>query len=502
MDSVLVVQMARMGDFMQTTPLLRGFQNDRRVAVLVDNRVADIAQKSSCADDVIGVDMGHIFSIIDSHSSADKQFDEMKSYFGELNNMIFDRVINVNHSSLSALLSLIPKSRQITGYRLKGGFCDIEPDKWFLFLNKMVKYRPLSPFNIADAFYYSAHTADTHPLHLGYELAGKERQKASAIFSELGIKEGDRVVAFQIGTNSPGRQWLAEYFAELALMIMQSKTHVILLGSSNDIGISETIRKIVEHHNPQLSAMLKNLVGRTVVTDIAPVLSKCKTLVSGDTGPMHIAAAVGCRVVALFLGPANLFETGPYGEGHFVLQPDITCCPCTDSDQCTYDFACSRKISPEKVFAVVKSIIYDEEFAYPSNGDIRFYKSEIDKWGVVYRSFLKEPLSEIDVQNLCYREMGKTIVDPEHELSTDRFECSVKDNIFLEDEKERLKRLILMFYNDPVSVQSALLDTSFTFWHPWIEWFAAAVKNNGSGSGEIFARGLYNGLKVLSKLGE
>ena len=94
-----------------------------------------------------------------------------------------------------------------------------------------------------------------------------------------------------------------------------------------------------------------NLAGRTSLLELAAVYRKAETVVTTDSGPMHLAAAVGKKVIALF-GPTDPVRTGPYGPGHTVIRSNLSCSPCLlkkcDSMQCMKD------ISPQQVLAAVE----------------------------------------------------------------------------------------------------------------------------------------------------
>ena len=90
-----------------------------------------------------------------------------------------------------------------------------------------------------------------------------------------------------------------------------------------------------------------NLAGRTSLKELAYLYSRCSVLVCTDTGPMHIAAAMGCRVVALF-GPTSPLRTGPYGTGHSVIRSGIDCSPCFKKE-CD-DTKCMKDITVDMVY--------------------------------------------------------------------------------------------------------------------------------------------------------
>lgn len=91
-----------------------------------------------------------------------------------------------------------------------------------------------------------------------------------------------------------------------------------------------------------------DLSGKTGIAEMGAVLKQCGMLISGDTGPMHIAAAVGTPVLALFYGTAYPWETGPYGPGHFIMFPDLPCAPCSNPDACE-GHRCKEMLTPDRV---------------------------------------------------------------------------------------------------------------------------------------------------------
>jgi heptosyltransferase-1 len=98
-----------------------------------------------------------------------------------------------------------------------------------------------------------------------------------------------------------------------------------------------------------------DLAGATTVGLLPALLSKASLLVTNDSGPMHISAAVGTPVVALF-GPTSAVRTGPYGAGHDVLTGKVPCSPCfSRTCQHTSHLACLTIITPDQVLSAVRS---------------------------------------------------------------------------------------------------------------------------------------------------
>jgi heptosyltransferase-2 len=96
---------------------------------------------------------------------------------------------------------------------------------------------------------------------------------------------------------------------------------------------------------------IANLIGRTDLPTLAGVMARCGAFVSNDSGAMHLAAAVGVPVTAIF-GPTREWATSPLGPGR-VLKADVFCRPCM-LRECPIDHRCMKRVTPETVLAAVE----------------------------------------------------------------------------------------------------------------------------------------------------
>ena len=94
-----------------------------------------------------------------------------------------------------------------------------------------------------------------------------------------------------------------------------------------------------------------DLTGKTDLLQLAAVLEHCRLLITNDTGTMHVAAAVGTPVVAIF-GPTDPKTTGPWGEGHAIVKKEVDCSPCLKR-VCPTDHACMKKVTVDEVEALI-----------------------------------------------------------------------------------------------------------------------------------------------------
>jgi heptosyltransferase-2 len=151
------------------------------------------------------------------------------------------------------------------------------------------------------------------------------------------------VVAFMPGAEyGPAKQWPAEHFAQLATDLIEQGHQIWILGSGKDKGIAEQIS------HAAASVHIHNLCGQTQLADVVDLLSVCNAAVSNDSGLMHIAAALGIPLVALY-GSSNPKHTPPLSFNAHVLHLGLECSPCFKR-QCPLGHTrCLQDITPDLV---------------------------------------------------------------------------------------------------------------------------------------------------------
>ena len=139
--------------------------------------------------------------------------------------------------------------------------------------------------------------------------------------------------------------WYPDRFGELGKRLVKKwKASVLLFGKAEEKTIAQ---EILRH----LGDGGIDLTGQTGLLQLAAVLENCRLLATNDTGTMHLAAAAGTPVVAIF-GPTDPVTTGPWGEGHRVVRKEVSCSPCLKRI-CPTDHRCMKEISVEEVEEIV-----------------------------------------------------------------------------------------------------------------------------------------------------
>lgn len=138
------------------------------------------------------------------------------------------------------------------------------------------------------------------------------------------------------------KNWPAEHFAVLARRLAAARRATILvLGGADDHPVGEIIRAAAP-------GSVHNLCGRHSLPETFGVLSRCDLLIANDSGPVHMAAALGRPCLVLF-GPTRPEQTGPYGAGHRVLSRPLPCRPCLSRRCRLGGKPCLAGITPEEV---------------------------------------------------------------------------------------------------------------------------------------------------------
>lgn len=147
-----------------------------------------------------------------------------------------------------------------------------------------------------------------------------DRQEAADLLASLQLPDGKRRVLLNFSARKPANQWGSERFAELARRLRETGMVPILTGGPDDTALEEEIQSRIDTPVP-------SIVGKCSLLQLAAFMKHMDALVTGDTGPMHIAVSAGLPMVALF-GPANPVRTGPYAPDSVVLQKLRNCQPC------------------------------------------------------------------------------------------------------------------------------------------------------------------------------
>jgi lipopolysaccharide heptosyltransferase II len=189
------------------------------------------------------------------------------------------------------------------------------------------------------------------PVHWDFNWL-PERSTVAAGIREKWNTNNNRWIALHPGARWLNKRWPVEHYSALVGLLAAQFANVrfVVVGGSDDKPLGESLAAAAPER-------CYNLAGQTSLLEMIEWLRLSKLLVTNDTGPMHIAAALGKPVVALF-GPTEPRRTGPYGQMENVVRHPLSCSPCMKS-KCHYTkpLECLRAISPAEVFERTRRIL-------------------------------------------------------------------------------------------------------------------------------------------------
>ncbi len=258
-------------------------------------------------------------------------FREWLKSLSQLRTIRYDLVVDFRNSLLPFLLRAT--------YRMTFFWAELQSDKFFTHESERVMELLKPYFKIPDK------------IKLYFPLQPSEKEKAEKFLRALEIKRSDVLVCINPGANFPGKRWPVENFAQIGQkLIAEYEAKILVVGGAFEKPLAADLcGKIGEKG-------ILNLAGRTSIRELAAILERCDLMLTNDTGPMHLAVAVGCPVVAL-CGPGNPYRYGPLGEKNQVIHSDISCFPCRYPTRCRQNFACMKTIETEKVIHACRFIL-------------------------------------------------------------------------------------------------------------------------------------------------
>ncbi len=356
--NVLIINLTRFGDLIQTQPVVSGYKSlGHRVGLVCLENFASAATLLDGVDEVFPFPGAGLLAKLDEDwRKAVLEATEFKAEV--LTAFPPDRTVNLTPSISSRLLTydLAPKEGDVVGFTVDEFGFNADTSSWAAFLQMAGGSRGASPFNICDIFRRAAGLKDEGN---SLELARPDDASLSRAkeLLEPHTPEGAKgFVALQMGASEDRRRWPVSYFAETARMIWERGNLVpVLLGTKGEAQLGERFQALS-------GIPVINLMGKTSLTELAGVLCQCRALITNDTGTMHLAAGQGVPLCAVFLATAQPWDTGPYRAGNICLEPDMDCHPCEFGKACPNEEACRQVVKPEVMFHAVQSLLTDVEY--------------------------------------------------------------------------------------------------------------------------------------------
>ncbi|QGY40863.1 glycosyltransferase family 9 protein [Pseudodesulfovibrio cashew] len=351
--NVLIINLTRFGDLIQTQPVISGLvEQGHRVGLVCLENFASAATLLDGVDEVFPFPGAGLLSLLDSDwrlavervsAFRDRVFERMEP----------GRIVNLTPSVSSRLLAraLAPDSGDVAGFSVDEFGFNADSSAWAAFLQLAGSNRGASPFNLCDIFRRTAGLGDegnSLVLALTDDAVLSEGQQR---LTDGTSDSSNGYLALQMGASEERRRWPVEYFVRLAELVWERDGLVpVLLGTKGEAHLGERFRE-------RAGCPSVDLMGGTSLTELAGVLGNCAALVTNDTGTMHLAAGLGVPLCAVFLATAQPWDTGPYRAGNLCLEPDMDCHPCRFGTRCPNDNSCRRAVGPETLYASLRALL-------------------------------------------------------------------------------------------------------------------------------------------------
>ena len=321
MKNILIVQITRLGDIVQTIPLLSDLKhiyphcniymmiNDifHESKTLLENiqTIPVILEKFVTEDD-------------GNFRCADNEY--LQNIISSINKMPIDMVINLNNSPVAKhLLEKISCETKL-------GFGTQKSEKWASYNMAFLRTRTQSSINLVDIF--RGFTMDKRKSHAEY-----------IPHTQTENTHHDRdAIAIQCGARNKKRQFQFVHYVDIVEHYLNKNEKILLLGIDSEKEIAE---QIIAHFHGHKN--IENKVGQTNLMQLIDTIKTCKRIFTPDTGTMHIAALYDTPITTLFYGTAYPHETLAYTENIEVFMPkheNFPCYPCPEEFACPYSYKC------------------------------------------------------------------------------------------------------------------------------------------------------------------
>ncbi len=339
---ILVIKLRYLGDVLLTTPVfdtLRSRYPDAFIAAVVNRGTEDMLTKNPAIDKILTIER-------DSRLLTDfqKQFQLIK----EIRNLHFDIALELTHSDRAAVLAWLSGARRRFAYRprkekrlhLKLLLTDLIP---------VSKNLHVIEKHLEMARALGCSFLPTKPM---LYWSPQDQSACEDILKSNGVSGNLPYVVVHPTSTAIHKVWTAEGYAALCDYLTEKKAIRTILICGKDEEEFRLNRKICDLAKcPPL-----DLGGKLSLKQTAALLSKALLFIGIDSGPMHMAAAVGTPVLAIF-GPSRPWRWGPWGEGQVIVQKNWDCVPCGKKG-CRNDGGesrCLTELTPDEVLLAVEN---------------------------------------------------------------------------------------------------------------------------------------------------
>jgi len=345
---ILIVKPSSLGDVINALPFLSSLRQrypDRHIAWLVEEEAAELLLGHPLLDRVIVSGRRRWSRELLAPPRWPSAMREIGALIAEVRGGRYDMIVDLQGLLKSALVVLF------AGARYRVGFANGREGSQRV-LTHLIPL-PSAPTHAVDRYLEAARFLGADPVSKSFIFPSRPEDgvRAEALLAEAAVKAGEPVVALNPGARWPTKLWGEERFARLGEMLAsRCGARILVIGSLSD---RPAACRLAARMNPAPFVA----AGRTDLRVLIALLRRTDLLVTVDSGPMHLAAALGTPLVALF-GPTDPRLNGPYGSDGAVLRVPLPCSPCLKRRcQISEERLCMRSISEEGVAVAASRIL-------------------------------------------------------------------------------------------------------------------------------------------------
>lgn len=345
--NILIVKTSAIGDVIHTLPALNALRRkypEARIDWLVEEAAADLVLGHKAVDTVLvsrrkswirDLKRGRVLAAWRGFSDFVKR----------LRTIEYDLLVDFQGLLKSGIFVGLARAKRKVGFGkgMEHAECS------YIFLNE-----PVPPVNmdqhaaVRELLLLKAIGVESEEVVFDLPVGNEQREKVGQLLAAEGIDAVKPLVAINPMTTWETKHWRNERFARVADQLLNRGLAVVFSGGPQDVQGIERIRAA-------MTGKAVSLAGRTTLKELAALYERVDVLITTDTGPMHLAAAAGTPVVALF-GPTAPWRTGPFGSGHKILRAELACSPCLKKS-CDRDHQCMAQITVDQVVQAALAVL-------------------------------------------------------------------------------------------------------------------------------------------------
>ena len=339
---ILIIKPSSFGDVIHALPVLNGLRRRyprAQISWLVNYNCAGLLEGQPALDEIIRFDRKR-YARVGWSLSVTADF---AAFIRGLQARRFDLVVDLQGLFRSGFMAFASGA----GTRL--GFGSAREFAWMFYTHRVsVRERDMHAVDrnwlFGRALGFEDAPIDFH-LPVRVEARTAIRQKLEA----AGLKAGPPYVLMAPGTRWETKIWPAEHFAEVARRVRdQYGGAIVLAGMDSEVPLANRVAELA-------GGEIINVAGRTSLAELIALVDGAAMVVMHDSGPMHLALALGKPMVAIY-GPTSPARTGPYRRDDVVARLDLPCSPCylKDVADCPYGHRCMKELRPDVVIERVR----------------------------------------------------------------------------------------------------------------------------------------------------